>query len=271
MKQNFRYRKSVAVFALMVVMGLAQAHEFWMQPIKFFLKPGEHLVVSFKVGENFMGEPWDMTTHKIERLDLLHGSESRSVRDSVMPGKKNNLSVLLKQEGTHLLVMQSDNAFIGMEGDKFNEYLKEDGLDEVFEQRKKTNTLTKPSREYFTRFSKLLVQVGKTTDDTFGQVAGFPVEVVPESNPYAAKIGDVIRYKILHDGKPVFGAKVRVWNRWDNRTTIQNIYTEKNGTIEAIVSNPGMWMVSVVRMVPATKEGAEWQSYWASLTFGIRQ
>jgi uncharacterized GH25 family protein len=108
-------------------------------------------------------------------------------------------------------------------------------------------------------------------DDTYKKVVGFPVEIIPDRNPYSLKIGDPIRFKILFDGKPVFGVRAKVWNRFDNRTTIQNIYTEKDGTFEARISNPGPWMVSVVRMVPSKQREADWQSHWGSLVFGIEK
>ena len=98
---------------------------------------------------------------------------------------------------------------------------------------------------------------------------GFPIEIIPEKNPYTLKKGDPVRFKILFEGKPLFGAKVKVWNRFDNRTTLQNIHTEKNGIIETHISNPGPWMVSVVKMVPSKQPGADWQSYWGSLVFGV--
>jgi uncharacterized GH25 family protein len=165
--------------------------------------------------------------------------------------------------------MQTENTFIELEGEKFDEYLKEDGLDEIYALRQKTNILNKPSSEYYSLHSKLLVQVGSHTDDTFRKVAGFPIEIIPERNPYMLKKGDPVRFRILFEGKPLFGAKVKVWNRFNNRTTIQNIYTEKSGMIETHISNPGRWMVSVVKMVPSKQDGAEWQRYRGSLVFGV--
>jgi hypothetical protein len=67
----------------------------------------------------------------------------------------------------------------------------------------------------------------------------------------------------------LFGVKVSVRNRYNNRTTIQNIYTEQDGTMETRISSPGSWAVHVVKMVPSTEAGAEWQRYDASLVFGI--
>jgi hypothetical protein len=39
--------------------------------------------------------------------------------------------------------------------------------------------------------------------------------------------------------------------------------------IETHISNAGAWMVSFVKMVPSKNPEADWQSYWASLVFGI--
>jgi len=253
----------------MVVFAFAHAHEFWMQPLKFFLRPGERTSISFLVGENFIGEPWDLKLHKVEKLDIHHIDGVKNLLDSVKTSVKDNLSVTPLEEGTHLIALQSSNAFSELPGEKFNEYLTEDGLDDVLSHRKKTGTLDKSGREYFRRYSKLLLQVGNKRDDTYKKVLGFPIEIVPEANPYTFKKGDLVKFKILSDGKPIFGVKVRVWNRYQNRTTIQPVYPEKNGIIEMRIVNPGPWMVSVVKMVPSKQEGADWQSYWASLTFGV--
>lgn len=240
-----------------------------MQPEKFTIKPGEKLVVNLQSGENFMGEAWNLEKNSIEALQLHQLSTTLSLNDSVNILAKNDLVYTIKNEGTYLLSMQSDNFFIESDPAKFNDFLKSAGLDDVLYLRQKNNTLTSPGKEEYAVHTKLLVQVGQKRDDTFKKVLGFPAEIIPLQNPYTLKIGDKTRFKILIQGKPVFGARVKVWNRSDNRTTIQNIYTEKDGTIEAIISAPGPWMVSVVNMVPSKQAGAEWQSYRASLVFGI--
>jgi len=265
-------KKIVLTCLVLAAITFVQAHEFWMQPDKFVYIPGEKLVVGFKVGENFMGEPWNLKVNRIATLELRQLAKSTSLLSLVSDTtKKGEIVIPLTTGGTHMVLLQSKNAFIELEGEKFNDYLKEDGLDDIYALRQKTNTLNAPSRESYARYSKLLVQVGSHTDETFKWVAGFPIEIIPERNPYDLKRGDPVRFKILFEGKPLFGAKVRVWNRFDNRTTIQNIYTEKNGMIETRVSNPGRWMVSVVKMVPSKKEGADWQSYWGSLVFGVEE
>ena len=264
-------KKIVIPILLFVSIALISAREFWLQPVKFVYKSGEKLVMNFKAGENFIGEPWDLKKNQIESLVLHHMSTSSSILDSIKGDPNNNLILTLRAEGSYLLSMQTQNEVNEWEAENFNSFLKENGLDEIIDRRAKTNTLASPTKEYYSGYSKLLVQVGEKKDDTHKKVNNFPVEILPLENPYGLKIGDPIHFKILFDGKPVFGVRVKVWNRFDNRTTIQNIYTEKDGTLETRVSSPGPWMVSVVRMVPSKQAGADWQSYRGSLVFGIEK
>jgi uncharacterized GH25 family protein len=249
----------------------AEGQEFWMQPERFLIAAGEKLAVSFKKGENFMDEPWLITKAQIENLTMHHSAKSNNLMDSIADGEKNNLMHLIKATGTYVLTLQSHNMLAELPADQFNEYLKSYGLDESLDQRTRSNTLSSPARDHYAVQSKLMFQVGDNRDDTYKKEIGFQAEIIPDRNPYALKVGDQIRFKILFDGKPVFGVRAKVWNRFDNRTTIQNIYTEKDGTFEARISNPGPWMVTVVRMMPSKETRSDWQSYRSSLIFGIEK
>ena len=262
-------RKLFAVLGIYLVVSLAQAHEFWMQPAKFQYTKGETMVVDFMVGENFKGEFWDLKKHRVVKLDHITAAKSSSLINAVQPGQGKNLSVAFQEEGTHLFVMQSNNAFIKLDGDKFNAYLKEDGLDEILEHRTKTSTLADSAREHYMRCAKLLVQVGDQKDGTYQKVAGLPLEIVPLKNPYASNLGDEITFRILFNGKPLAFTLVKFWNKVEGRTFIQNLHTDKEGTVTTRLSNTGSWMVSTVKMVPSQEATADWQSYWASLVFGL--
>ena len=263
-------RKYIA--ATIIVLGslAAQAHEFWLQPQKFFFQAGEKATIGFRVGEGFVGEPWDLKKHQAERLQWLHLDQVKDLRASVTANEKSNFELPLTEEGTHLVVMESNKAFIELEAEKFNAYLDEDGLTEIRFARERANALDKPSREFYSRHTKLLLQVGDKRDDTYRKVAGLPIEIVPLKNPYTLQKSEAVRFRILWQGKPLFGASVKVWNRFDNRTMIQNIFTEQDGTIETHLSNSGMWMISVVKMIPSQDKAADYRSYWGSLVFGAQ-
>jgi hypothetical protein len=87
--------------------------------------------VAFLVGENFEGEPWDLKKNKIERLELHHLTKMADLRTQVRPGDKDPLKYKFTEEGTHCLVLQSNETYVEMDAEKFNDYLKEDGIENV--------------------------------------------------------------------------------------------------------------------------------------------
>jgi uncharacterized GH25 family protein len=263
-------KRSIFLTLLIALTMLMQAHEFWMAPDKFYYNAGENLNLSFRVGEDFIGEPWTVKKERFERFEVHHQGKVQDIKSEVKEGEKSVLSLPLTTEGSHVLVLQTNHVFSELDGEKFNAYLKEDALDEAYAYRRKNNQLDKPGKELYARFSKSLMQVGNKLDDGYKKPANLPIEIFVEQNPATLKVGSKVSFKIVFEGKPLFGARVSVWNRHNNRTTRQPIFTQQDGRIETHISNPGPWMVSVVKMVPSKDPKADWQSYWGSLTFGVK-
>lgn len=266
-----RFMKDFLItIGLLATITVAMAQESWIQPDRFFYARGEKISAGFSAGRDFIGQPW-LKEGTINSVMLHRMSEASDLLDSIKYGQKENLSHLLQVEGTYLIALQTNNLPRKLPADTFNLVLKEYELDAVKNQRQKANSVTSPATVYQRVFAKLIFQVGEKRDDTYKKVMGWPLEILPDRNPSLLKMGDLIKFKILFDGKPVFGVRAKVWNRYDNRTTLQNIYTQQDGTIEARISSPGPWMVTVMRMDQSTNGSSDWQSYQGSLVFGIEK
>ncbi len=264
-------RKCAVTAFLFLILSIVQAHEFWLLPKKFFYTVGEEMTVDFMVGENFEGEYWDLNRHKIEKLEISSTALVKDLLKDVKPAAGKNLKYKFDREGTHLLGLQSNAAFIELDGEKFNAYLKEDGIDNILDARTKSNDLSKPAKEYYTRFAKLFVQSGKKLDETHRKRMQFRYEIVPTTNPYALKSGDYLECRVLWENRPAPHSLVKVWSHIGNRTFLQDIYTEDDGTIKFPISNKGPWMVSAVKMIPSEIQGADYQSFWTSMVFSVEQ
>ena len=262
-------RKIGVLLMLLTVTVIGMSHEFWLQPKKYRYKVGEEMNVDFMVGESFTGEFWDLKRHKVEKLEIHTLAAKKDLIKEVKSTEGKNLSYKFLQTGTHLLVMQSDAAYIELEAEKFNDYLKEDGLDYILDERKNSSELDKPSKENYTRFTKLLIQSGDKIDNTFKKKTGLRLEIIPDKNPYALASGDYLQCQVLFEGKPCAHALVKVWSHIGNKVFLQNIYTENDGTIKFPISNKGPWMVSSVRMIHSETDASIYHSLWASLVFGI--
>jgi uncharacterized GH25 family protein len=248
---------------------LTSAHECWLQPKKYLYKTGEEVKVDFMAGESFTGEFWDLSKNKAERIELHRAVGMKDLANEVKSVKGSNFSIKADVEGTYLLAMQSNAAYIEMTAEEFNEYLKEEGLDNMLAERRKLNQMGNPSREFYSRYAKVMVQVGAKTDDTFKKKTGLRYEIVPDQNPYTLKTGDHLQCKVFFEGKPAAHSLVKVWSKINNTTFLQNIYTENDGSIRFPISTSGSWMVSSVKMIKSEMEGADYHSLWSSLVFGI--
>jgi uncharacterized GH25 family protein len=262
--------KKIAIMLLFLAGTAISAHEFWLEPQHFHLHKGETLTLKFLVGEDFNGENWKGNRSSVEKLQLFYNEIQDNLTQLIPDSLKgDSLNLQFFDEGTALIAYQSTNKSITLEPSKFLEYLKEDGLDNAIRYRDEHQETDSSGRELYQRCAKTIFQVGNKTDQSFGQVCGLPSEFIPLTNPYSLKAGDEMAVKILVEGKPADGLMIKTWHRVNGKTTKKDLLTDSNGVVRFPVSLTGKWMVSNVRMVRLESNAtADWQSFWASLTWG---
>lgn len=263
-------KRGAAVGCLLLVALISQGHEFWLQSARYRYNVGEEMQVGFMVGENFQGEPWDLDRHTVERLEIHTGATVKRLEKQVTKTKGKNLTYTLDREGTHLVALESNFASIELAAADFNKYLEEDGLENILDERKRLGRMNEGAKEFYKRYAKMIVQCGSKLDETYRRSAGFRYEIFPLANPANLKPGDYLDCQVMWEKKPAANVMVKVWSHVGNRIFLQNIYTEKDGTIRFPISSPGPWMVSSVKMIPTEQAGADYQSQWASLVFEIQ-
>ncbi|MBC8112312.1 MAG: DUF4198 domain-containing protein [Verrucomicrobia bacterium] len=118
----------------------------------------------------------------------------------------------------------SQNAFIELEGDKFTQYLTEDGIQNMLQLRQARKEENKKACELYQRCAKTLVQVSNATDQKYKKVVGLPLEIIPLQNPYQLKTHEKLQVKILFKGKPLPKYSLRTWYKAQtSESTIENI------------------------------------------------
>ena len=262
-------KKLACAISLIVIMLALQAHEFWLEPMKFRLQPGEATTIKFAVGDNFTGGDWDLSRHKAAQVILHENDKIVDLTSKVPSVKGEKLKLTMNNSGVKMLAMSSNQAFIKLNGKQFNEYLKSDGLEEAIAWRSKNKQDTLGAKEFYTRYAKLLLQVGDKVDNTWSKIIGQRLEVIPLQNPNGIKSGDYLTCKLLYEGKPSPHTMVKVWGHVGNKIFLQEAYTEDDGTVKFPISANGPWMVSAVKMVRSKNPKADWESSWASLLFSV--
>ncbi|GAB2451753.1 hypothetical protein GCM10011375_37340 [Hymenobacter qilianensis] len=255
------------------VAGLAG--EFWLLPPRFFVLAGSQQNLHLFKGDNFVGERWAGKSARLASLYHYTATDSVDLTAAATSADTLQTAITFPTPGMHLLALTTTNSFVELADDKFTAYLQEAGLDNTIALRRQRGETTKPGRELYRRCAKTLLVAGPITtyDSTFARASGQALELIPEQNPYALKTGAALTVRVLYEGKPLRRALVQVWQRGAPDQTITRrtkLYTNQSGRVLFHLSAPGSYMLSAVHMVPTTdRKTADWQSTWATLTFGF--
>lgn len=263
-RPSFRF----AVLGLLLSASALPAHDLWIEPSSFRPAQSERITVRVRVGEHFKGDPVPRSSARIERFAAVVPGD----RDLELPLKGTEGAdpagqATLPVPGTWILVYDTNHAFVDLDGPKFERYLTEEGLERISALRAKAGKTAAGARDMYSRCAKSLVTVGAEGQAGYDRVLGLPLELVPGASPAALPAGGELPVLLLYQGKPLAGALV-VAIRKDQPLAKVSARTGKDGRVRLRLGGPGDWLVKAVHMIPAPAgSGADWESFWASLTF----
>jgi uncharacterized GH25 family protein len=257
---------SMSLWAAIALTGAPlMAHDMWIEPMTFAPQAGEILGVKLRVGQDLLGDPLPRDTSLINQF-IVEDSEGRKPlvgRDGGDPAG------FLRVPAPGLLVIgyRSNPSTVDLPAEKFNQYVKEEGLDAVAALRARRNQTDAKTRELFARCAKSLVLSGPPNETQGDRRLGFTLELVAERNPYALRAGQDFPVRLTYENRPLAGALVVAMNRLNPLEKL-SARTDIDGRVRFRLRPGGMWLIKAVHMVPAPAgANAEWASFWASLTF----
>ena len=262
--------RPIIVTLLLVLVETAAGHDFWIEPSSYVVNPGASVALRLRVGENFEGATVVRSEEHISRFFSLGPGAETAIGgvEGIDPAG------FLRQakRGFYVVGYLGNPTFIELEADKFEKYLSDQGLEHIVEYRREHGDSDQPGRELFSRCAKTFIRVGSNSDQVpFGRALGFPLEILPLTNPYANGVVQSLSIRLSYLGAPVEGALVIATARGGASSTVR-ARTDAKGRAVLQLDRPDTWLVNAVHMV-ATKagSGADWHSWWASLTFKSRE
>jgi len=262
-----------ALFTLMPAPA-ARAHDFWIDPSTFRPAPGQRVLVRLRVGQRFRGDPVPRDPSLLQRFSVVAKGGETPVPG--VAGAEPAGFATLTSPGLSLITYASGRSAVELDAAKFETYLTDEGLEAVHAERARKGQTAAPVKEVFSRCAKAFLAVGGdgAGGAGFDRVLGLTLELVPEKDPTAlrpAAGGADLPVRLLYRGKPLAGALVAALprDRPDAKVTAR---TDAAGRARLRLDRPGVWLVKAVHMIPApAAAGADWESFWASLTFETAQ
>ena len=204
--------------------------------------------------------------------------------------------VRLDAPGIWFVGYRSRPSAVELTPEKFEQYLREEGLEHIIQERVTRKETLLPVRERFSRSVKSLLRYGgDQAIQGYDRALGMTLEFVLDADPARAP-GGRVPVRLLRDGRPLPGALVVAYRR-DSSATFPGpasqgkasesreakhesreakeskealrARTDKDGRIVLPVSS-GVWLLKSVCMERAAAgSGADWESVWSALTFKV--
>jgi hypothetical protein len=254
--------RSVALAAAFVIgAGAARAHDFWIEPSTFRPLPGTVVGVSLRVGEQFIGDPVPRNSNAIAAFFVRQNGKDEPIggADRIDPAG------FFRADGRVAAIVgyASTGAAGELPARRFEEYLRQHGLEHVLSERARRGEQNRPGRERFYRYAKALI-AGEGPSAAAAQPLGFAYEIVPDDDPEMQRR---FRGRVLYNGRPLAGALVVALLRGESALA-PTARSDAHGAFAFDLPRPGVWLIKSVHMVRASFfSHADWDSLWASLTF----
>ena len=280
MKRTFRQRviqgaMLAAAFGAAGQPRAAGAHEFWLSPSSYRQSKGDTLEIAAFVGTGFRGEGSPYAAPRTRSFELL-GAKMLDLRPATLNGELVFARFIAADAGGALVAYESGFTRLTLPASDFDRYLELEGLTQPRAARAKLGAGAGDGRERYARCAKTWIGGGDGRRAL--RAAGLTLEVVPLDAP---SVGSPLRVRVLFRGKPLAGALVRAWcaplgRGWaprneavrDSAGPRAQARSDREGIATIPISGVGEWLIGVVHMVPCReREAADWESYWASLTF----
>lgn len=258
-------RLGLPAMAAVALSTPALAHDMWLEPMTFTPQAGEIVGVKLRVGQDLLGDPLPRNTALINEF-VVEDSEGRKPlvgRDGGDPAG------FLHVAAPGLLVVgyRSNPSKVELAAEKFNQYLKDEGLDTVASLRRSRHETDAKAHEIFSRCAKSLVLSGPAKETQRDRRLGFALELVAERNPYTLRAGQDLPVRLTYENHPLAGALIVAMNRLNAAEKV-TARTDPDGRVRLRLKPGGMWLIKAVHMIQAPAgSDAEWASFWASLTF----
>lgn len=183
------------------------SHDLYLKMDSYFLQPNQEATLSLYNGTFERSENIITRDRMLDACIISHG-ERKAIESNQWKDQDSTVTYLsfnTGKAGTYVAGVSTKARNIELSADKFNSYLEHDGVLDILAQRTANDLLDQDAVESYQKHVKAIYQVGDMRTDDWNTILDYPIEFVPQANPYEKYSGDSIDVQLLLDGKPLAG------------------------------------------------------------------
>jgi uncharacterized GH25 family protein len=253
----------------------AAAHDFWIQPARFWLAPGSATPMTLQVGHGPDRQRSALPLRRITRFEAATpAGKTLDLRGGLtLGGTAADGALSFPGPGAYVVALESDvGAQTHLPGDRFTAYAKDDGLAPALEARARSGLDGADASERYSREAKAIVQVGtpgQGAQDAVTRPLGLRLEIVPQVSPYAAVRGEALPVQVLYEGRPLANALIKLTDLAHDAAPAAAQRTDAEGRAAFTIPRAGNWLLNVVWTKPLRGEAVDFETAFSSLSFGF--
>src|SRR6266849_1819020 len=248
---------NVLVASLLMVLS-ASAHDLFLKLDSYFLAPNTKATVQMLNG-TFQSSEGIVRRERMRDISLIApdpqvlAAKSISWRDME---KTTTMEIQTGRPGTYIVGISTKPREIDLKAADFNDYLKHEGIPDILAKRTKDGELGKNIRERYSKHVRAIFQVGSARTEEYSTSLHYPVEIIPQNNPYSLKVGQALPVLCTLDGKPLVNQFVIAgWESVDGKLHMLDARTDAKGIARFKLMAAGKWYVKMIHMAASNEPG----------------
>jgi uncharacterized GH25 family protein len=261
-------RVSVASSLIVALASCAFAHDTWLIPDRFVVERDSVVNLDLTSGMAFPALDTSIKPERIDRALCRLAGHSFELKEYSAASKSLLFKARLSESGIATMWVELKPKSLVLTTKLVNEYLDEIGASELIRQQWAKAKRPRRWREVYTKHSKTFVRVGEPQSDrSWAEPVGMRLEIVPEKDPTALRVGEELAVRVLKNGAPLPGFSVGIVSTNDAKGNIRKTDAEGRATFR--LDRGGRWLVRVTELRKSTQAGIDWESDSTTLTFQV--
>lgn len=259
-----------ATIASFLLMGKAQAHEFWIDARDYSVDPRAVIEADLRVGQEFEGQAYGYFPQSYTRFEVWMGDEVRPVEGRM--GDTPALSMEGLPDGLAVVAFEAVTATITYDNwEQFVNFAEHKDFGDIAAMQDARGLPRVDFTETYTRHAKALIAIGAGAGAD--QELGLTIEIVALANPYTDDISGGLPVQVFYLGAAQGDVQVELFERAPDDTVEITLHRTNADGIAMLPVRAGYEYLAdhvvLEPIEPETNNGAVWHSYWAALTFGV--
>lgn len=248
-----------AVLLLVVHASVSHAHDMWIDMQSYHLDKSNPAVLTLGWGHQFVVPGKDfMSRDRVDKVFFIGPGFNEA---AVPQGDNAYQSKASLNQGSYVAVAIPHNGFFSKTAEGYQQGKSKKDIKDVI------------ACSFSEKYAKALFTVGTPGGETFSQVLGHKLEIIPMKDPATLKEGDDLPVKVLFEGKP---ARNYVYGTYagfsgEPSTFAYTTYTNKDGIAKIRMIKAGIWLLIVKQEMPYPDLAVcDKQAFTATLTFQVK-